>query len=92
MLEIIRALIASAAIAHGINVNLMDRMARCESTYNAFAVNRYSGAKGLYQLKSPGELDVFYARGYDNPFDPSEAANFTAEELKAGKGYYWSCY
>lgn len=92
MLTLIRQLILAAALAHHVNPAVMDRMAKCESTYNQFAVNKASGAVGLYQLLSPGELDVFYARGYNNPFDPSESANFTAEELSKGKGYLWSCY
>jgi hypothetical protein len=68
----------------------MLNVAECESTFNQFAVNgRY---KGLYQLGSPGELDTFYERGYDNPWDPSQQANFVAERFSEGSFTPWTCY
>jgi soluble lytic murein transglycosylase-like protein len=90
VVEAIRALIVAAALAHGVDPILMDRMAYCESTYNPFAV---SGPNvGLYQLSRYGKQKDFFDRGYTDLFDPAQQANFTAEELSEGQGPAWACW
>ena len=90
MLNAVRALIVAAALGHGVNPAVMDEMARCESTYNQFAVNEPN--LGLFQLSRQGKLPAFYARGYTDVFDPAQQSNFTAEQLLDGQGGAWTCY
>lgn len=94
MIELIKALIVAAALAHGVNPDIMLDMARCESTFNPYVVNRDDQTiQGLYQIKYPGGEGVtFYKRGYTNRFDPAQSANFTAERIVEGAGGQWDCY
>lgn len=93
LLQVIRNLIVAAALAHGVDSQTMLNLASCESTFRPSIVNTSSGARGLFQLLSPGELDIFYAKGFTDWTDPSQQSNFVAEELIAGKWRAWSqCY
>jgi len=87
VIEAVRALILAAAMAHGVDADLMDRLARCESGYNP---NSVAGPyMGLYQL-GPAKRQRFLAEGYDNVFDPAQQANFVAEELANGDVGSWA--
>ena len=87
MLEVIKNLIIAAAIAHGVSAYQMDKVAGRESGYDRSVVNE-SGCVGLYQLCPFGELDEFYKRGYTNPDDPAQQANFAAERFREGACHY----
>jgi hypothetical protein len=84
-------LIQLAAVAHHVSPSWMVSIARCESTLDPFAVSPDGSNLGLFQLNRYGLLPAFYARGYDNPFDPAQESNFTAEQLAAGHASAWSC-
>ncbi len=76
LVAIVRALISSAAIAHGVSVPFADEVARCESTYRPEVIS-LSGARGLYQLMPGGKLEVFYA--------------FFMEMVNEGQMWAWTC-
>lgn len=89
MIEVVRNLIVAAAIAHGVATVPMIETARCESNFNAFAVNGPN--RGLYQLSVYGKLWEFYGRGFDDEWDPSQQANFAAEQFAEGQARAWTC-
>lgn len=91
-LAAIKAIILSAAISHGVSAAVLDHMAACESSYDPAAVGDSGTSLGLYQLHVDGELGVFYARGYTDPFNARQAADFTADEVAHGKGQAWTCF
>ena len=83
MFEIIRSLIVAAAVAHGVNAEAMIRVGVRESGLSASVVNG-GGCIGVFQLCPWGELNGFYRRGYTNPRDPSQQANYVAERFRQG--------
>jgi hypothetical protein len=82
-MAVIKALVVAAALAHGVSSTAMLTVAERESTFDRYATNGL-GCVGLYQLCPRGELGGFYARGYADPWDPSEQANFAAERFREG--------
>lgn len=84
-------LVTSTAIAHGVNPGWMLRTAWCESRYNRYAVSPDGSNIGLFQLNRHGKLPVFFARGYDDPWDPAQQSNFAAEQFAAGQSGVWTC-
>lgn len=50
------------------------------------------GEKGMMQLHPRGKLIEFYAVGYSDPFDPVQAADYTAWAFSRGQQYHWSCW
>lgn len=86
MFEIVRSLIVAAAIAHGVSVQQMDTIACHESGFNRYAMNgQYTG---LYQL-GYGMQRGFFARGYNDLFDPAQQSNYVAEVLARGGQSNW---
>src|SRR5689334_2901007 len=84
------AIIREAAATYGVSGDWMVAIARCESRFDVRAVGRL-GEQGLFQLRSPGERDRFYARGYTNVWDAAQQAAFTAERLAEGAARAWTC-
>jgi hypothetical protein len=65
------------------------RISRCESGYNRFAVNRSSGASGLFQfLPSTWAHSPFASR---SPFDPAANAQAAAWLYKRSGPAAWQC-
>lgn len=82
-MAVIKALIASAALAHAVSATAMTTVAERESNFRPAVVNS-EGCIGLYQLCPWGELRTFYLRGYDNPTDAAQQANYAAERFAEG--------
>src|SRR5690348_16056914 len=82
-MAVIKALVVAAALAHSVSATAMTTVAERESGFDRYATNS-EGCVGLYQLCPWGELRTFYARGYDNPWDPAQSANFAAERFAEG--------
>ena len=87
LIEAVRAVILAAAVSHGVDASLMDRLAKCESGYNRFAAN--GPYVGLYQLGT-AKRRQFLAEGYVDVYDPAQQANFVAELLAAGETSAWA--
>lgn len=87
LLEAVRTLIFAAAMAHGVDPGLMDRIARCESGYNPYA--QAGPYMGVFQL-GPAKQRQFLTEGYTDLFDPAQQANFVAELLAAGEQSDWA--
>ena len=84
-------LIRSAAVAHNVSPEWMVAVAYCESSLDPFAVSPDGSNLGLFQLNRRGLLPAFYARDYTDVWDPSQQANFAAEQFAAGNARAWSC-
>lgn len=95
----IPSIIIAAANAHGINANMMLRIARCESGFNPLARNRnyragsYGNPVGLFQHVEgywPARANKY---GYPGAsvFDPVANANVTAAMMKAEGLGAWEC-
>lgn len=86
IVEIVR----DRAAAHGVSGAYMVAVARCESRLDPDAVGA-AGELGIFQLHPRGELLNFYGRGYTDPRDPWQAADFAAARFSEGAARYWSC-
>ena len=65
------------------------RVAKCESNYNPYAVNRYSGASGLFQfLPSTWALTPQHAQSVFDPVANAQAAAWLYQRSGPGQ---WSC-
>jgi hypothetical protein len=87
LIEATRAIILAAAMAHGVDPQVMDHVAQCESGYNRFAVN--GPFMGVFQLGT-AKRKQFAAQGYDDVFDPSQQANFVADLIANGEINDWA--
>jgi soluble lytic murein transglycosylase-like protein len=69
------------------------RVAKCESNYNPNAVNRYSGAAGLFQFLPSSWANTPQGRAGQSVFDPTANANAAAWYYKqtGETGSPWSC-
>jgi hypothetical protein len=85
--EAVRAVVLAAAMSHGVDPDVMDRIALCESGYNARAMN--GPYVGVFQLGSTKQKQ-FLAEGYTDLFDAAQQANFVAERLAAGEIASWA--
>ena len=84
------ATIQEAAARHGVSAARLVQVARCESRLDPNAVGR-AGELGVLQLHPRGELLTFYARGFSDPFNVAQAAEFTAQRFAEGAARAWSC-
>ncbi len=83
--------IETAASRHGVSRTLMIRVAYCESSLNPHAVNRWSGARGLYQLVTPGKLDAFYREGWTDWQSAGQQSEFFAGQALIRQLTAWVC-
>jgi hypothetical protein len=51
-----------------------------------------AGELGPAQLLPGGQLDVFMARGYSDPFSPWQSLDFLDDAIARGEGRYWSTF
>ncbi len=83
------AIITAAARRYGQSPSAMIAVARCESTLNPRAVNRSSGASGLFQfLPSTWRTTPYAAQSI---FDPVASANAAAWMWSVGRRREWVC-
>lgn len=86
----VAAIVRAAATNHGVSASHLVAVAECESNLDVYAVGAL-GELGIFQLRSPGELDRFYAYGYSDVWSPHEQADFTARRFAEGGAGAWSC-
>lgn len=86
------AAIDQASAEVGVSRAFLYRVVRCETggTFNPYAVGK-QGELGPVQLHPRGLLPLFYAVGYDDPFNPSESVRFLAQATMWGYASAWSC-
>lgn len=77
------------AFGRGVSYSRLDCIVRRESGYSPYAVGS-QGELGSVQLHPRGALLAFYARGYDDPFNPYQSVDFLGSELAAGRGGQWT--
>lgn len=85
----ITAIITAAAQRYGQSPSAMIAVARCESSLNPNAVNRSSGASGLFQFLPSTWRTTPYASS--NIFDPYANANAAAWMWSVGRKREWVC-
>lgn len=83
----IMQIIWSAAQQYNVSYSWLLGVAQCESGLNPTAVNRYSGASGLFQFM-PG---TFYGHGGTDIWDPVQQANIAAKMFSIGESGEWVC-
>ena len=83
------ALITAAARRYGQSPAAMVAVARCESGLNPRAVNRVSGAAGLFQFMPRTWCTTPYARA--SVFDAAANANAAAWMWSVGRRHEWVC-
>lgn len=86
----LEAIVRDRAQAHGIDGDYLASVAACESQWNPSAVGAL-GEQGLFQLAPWGEGREFRARGYSDPFDPWQSADYAAARFSEGGARAWSC-
>jgi hypothetical protein len=86
------AAIDQVSASSGVSYTRLYRIIRCETggTFDPNSVGRM-GELGAVQLYRRGELPTFYARGYDNPWNPYQAVEFLATRLLEGGAHAWTC-
>lgn len=83
----VERIIYLASQKYGVSYPLLLSVARCESTLNPLAVNRSSGASGLFQFMP----STFSSHGGTNIWDPVQQANIAAQMFAAGESSAWAC-
>ena len=83
------AIITAAARRYGQSPSAMIAVARCESSLNPRAVNRSSGASGLFQFLPSTWRTTPYAT--QSSFDPVASANAAAWMWSVGRRREWVC-
>lgn len=68
---------------------LLHCLVKLESGYDPNAINPWSGALGMAQLLSPGELDHFYANGFTDPTNPWQARAHMEIAIAEGRLTAW---
>jgi hypothetical protein len=86
-------LIDQAAADYGVPAWRMHRVARCESNYLAWAVNRWSGAAGVYQWLASTWRTAAPPAGYAGAsvFDPVANVRVAAYHMARGMWRWWVC-
>lgn len=82
----IRAIIAAAALAHGVDPSWMIAIATCESGLDPRAVEPH-GHYGLFQFLP----STYAANGGHDLWNPVEQAAVTATMLAHGQAWQWAC-
>ncbi|MBI4491683.1 MAG: transglycosylase SLT domain-containing protein [Chloroflexi bacterium] len=85
-------LVVGAAERYGIDPLVLANVAFCESRLDPAAVGDGGYSYGLFQLYRWGLLPEFYRRGYIDPFDPRQAADFAAWMFRRGLAWNWTCW
>lgn len=86
--------IEAAAARHGVSPAWLVAVARCETRgdpFNPRAVGDRGTSFGVFQLHRGGLLDDFWARGYGDPMNVWEAADYAAAAFARGLSSHWSC-
>ncbi len=93
MIETIKALILSVALAHGISAPAYDALVNCESTYNPRAISADGLYVGLTQLSAQNRARMaVWAIGQGvipDEYDPSQQLHYSAEILARGDWRQW---
>lgn len=85
---------------HGVDKVIMNRVVKCESSYNPNAVNMQDshklsqGSHGIAQFSRETFAQFAKEMGeeYTDPYNPREALDVMGYALANGKGRHWTCF
>ena len=83
----IEQIILSASERYGVSYGWLLSVAKCESSLNPLAVNRSSGASGLFQFMPA----TFYGHGGTDLWSAAQQANIAAKMFSIGESSEWVC-
>jgi len=83
----IEQIILLASERYGVPYGRLLSVAECESSLNPLAVNRSSGASGLFQFMPA----TFYGHGGTDLWSPTQQANIAAKMFSIGESSEWVC-
>lgn len=83
----IKQIIWAAAQKYNVSYSWILGVAECESGLNPTAVNRSSGASGLFQFMPA----TFYGHGGTDIWNPTQQANIAAKMFSIGESSEWTC-
>ncbi len=83
----IQQIIAAAAAQYGVSYSWLLSTAECESGLNPYAVNRSSGATGLFQFMPA----TFYGHGGTDIWSPVQQSDIAAKMFSIGESSEWTC-
>lgn len=83
----IKQIILSASQRYGVPYGRLLSVAECESSLNPLAVNRSSGATGLFQFMPA----TFYGHGGTDLWSPTQQADIAAKMFSIGESSEWVC-
>lgn len=86
------ALITEKSVEHGLDPRITVRIARCESSLRPEAKNKYSSARGLYQitLATQKEAEKSMKRKFD-VYKPEENIEIAFYFMRKGQWRRWMC-
>lgn len=79
-----------AAERHGVSRWYLRCISWHEARWDPYAVGDEGQSFGLFQLFKGGLLPNFYARGYRDPFNPYQSADFAASWIRHHGAGAWS--
>jgi len=83
----IKQIIWAAGQKYNVSYTWLLSVAQCESGLDPTAVNRSSGASGLFQFMPA----TFYGHGGTDIWDPTQQANIAAKMFSIGESSEWVC-
>lgn len=92
-----KSLIYAKAIEYGTDADLMLRIVECETAHSIASTTIQSRhyrdgireqSYGLVQINLPHNPDLTY----EQATDPLFSIDYLAKQLKAGRGFLWSCF
>ncbi|HEY6538626.1 MAG TPA: transglycosylase SLT domain-containing protein [Candidatus Dormibacteraeota bacterium] len=83
----ITQIIWAAAQQYDVSYSWLLGVAQCESGLNPLAVNRYSGASGLFQFMPA----TFHGHGGTDIWDPVQQSDIAAKMFSIGESGEWTC-
>ena len=83
----ITQIVWAAAQQYNVSYSWLLGVAQCESGLNPTAVNKYSGASGLFQFMPA----TFHGHGGTDIWDPVQQADIAAKMFSIGESGEWTC-
>lgn len=81
-------IVSIASQAYNVNLELMEGIIKCESSFNPGAIGDYGHSFGLVQIFLPAHPDI----SKEEALNPFFSAFYLAQQISLGHASMWSCY